>query len=127
DPGGPHYTWQPGSQHIDDSAWQTISGDGGLPYDDGVVSYTLPFIFNFYGTNYTVVHISTNGNLHFGAPNDYWPRASNACLPSSNPYVPQALIAPLWYDFVVSSTLQGGVYTDVLGTAPNRTYVVEWR
>jgi N-acetylneuraminic acid mutarotase len=92
------------------------------------VSYTLPFNFNFYGTSYNVIHISTNGNLHFGAPNDYWPGASGACLPSSSPYVPQAMIAPLWYDFVVTNTdtLQVGVYTDITGIAPNRTYVVEW-
>ncbi len=128
DPGGPVYTWQPGSQHIDDSAWQTVGGGGGSPWDDGVVTYTLPFIFNFYGINYNVVHVSTNGIINFGPPNDYWPGASNnQCIPTNSPYVPQAMIAPLFYDFVVSSTLQGGVYTDILGTAPNRTYLVEWR
>jgi N-acetylneuraminic acid mutarotase len=92
------------------------------------VTYTLPFYFNYYGTNYNVVHISTNGNLHFGPPNDYWPGASGDCVPSSSPYVPQAMIAPLFYDFVVSNTLpERGVYTDIAGTAPNRTYIVEWR
>jgi hypothetical protein len=131
DPGGPPYNpWQPGSQHIDDSAWQIArcSGcDPTDPWDDGVVTYTLPFVYNFYGVNYNVVHVSTNGNIHFGPPNDYWPGKSGLCIPANSPYVPKAMIAPLWYDFVVSSTLQGGVYTDILGTSPNRTYVVEWR
>ena len=89
------------------------------------MTYTLPFVFNFYGTTYSTVHISTNGNVHFGAPNDYWPGKSNLCVPANSPYVPKALVAPLWYDFVVSSTLQGGVYTDIVGTSPNRTYIVD--
>jgi N-acetylneuraminic acid mutarotase len=116
------------NQHIADEAWQIVRPDDPTQaWDDGVITYTLPFVYNFYGVNYSVVHISTNGNIHFGLPNDYWPGKSNLCIPANSPYVPKALIAPLWYDFVVSSTLQGGVYTDIIGSAPNRTYVVEWR
>ncbi|MEO8287774.1 MAG: S-layer homology domain-containing protein [Chloroflexota bacterium] len=132
DAGGPVYTWQPGSQRIGDAAWQAARTElETVPWDDGVVTYTLPFAYNFYGTNYNVVHVSTNGNIHFGPPNDYWPqRIPNLCVPTSSQYAPKAMIAPLWFDFVaspVSGTVQGGVYTDVLGVAPNRTYVVEWR
>jgi hypothetical protein len=58
--------------------------------DDGVVTTTLPFQFNYYGTNYTTLHIGTNGNVHFGPPNDYYPTASAQCLPSTDLRVPAA-------------------------------------
>ncbi len=131
DPGGPVYNWVEATQRIGDGAWTLVrTGDPTYPYDDGVVTYTLPFVFNFYGVNYTQAHVSTNGNVHFGLPNDYWPGKSFECVPSISQYVPKAMVAPLWYDFIVpliTDTVQGGVYTDIIGTAPNRIYVVEWR
>ncbi|MGA7731322.1 MAG: hypothetical protein WCD37_08620 [Chloroflexia bacterium] len=132
DPGGPVYNWIPGTQRIHDAAWQAArSTETTDPWDDGVITHTLPFVFNFYGVNYTQIHVATNGNVHFGLPNDYWPQRSNECVPSTNQYVPKAMIAPLWFDFVVpliTETVQmDGVYTDIVGTAPNRIYVVEWR
>ena len=132
DPGGPVFNWVQATQRVSDSEWQeTRTSDLTYPWDDGVVTRTLPFQFNLYGTNFSQIHVSTNGILNYGAPNDYWPQKSNACLPSNSTYVPQAMIAPLWYDFVVpliSDTIHvGGVFTDMLGTAPNRVYVVEWR
>jgi hypothetical protein len=131
DPGGPSYSWRTANQRVADSAWTLVRGvQTTEPWDDGVVTNTLPFAFNLYGVNYTQVHIATNGNVHFGAPNDYWPQASGECIPSTSPYVPRAMVAPLFYDFVVpliTDTISGGVYYDVQGSAPNRTYIVEWR
>jgi N-acetylneuraminic acid mutarotase len=131
DPGGPppvtESNWQPGVTRVADDAWVSVRG-GVNPLDDGVVTATLPFSFTLYGIRYGALHIGTNGNAHFGAPNDYYPAASDDCLPSSSPFVPKALVAPLWQDFVVPGDLtSGGVYTDVVGTAPNRSYIVEWR
>ena len=37
--------------------------------DDTYFSYTLPFTFSFFGTNYTSVQVSTNGFLQFSGPN----------------------------------------------------------
>jgi hypothetical protein len=39
------------------------------------------------------------------------------------------MIAPLWFDFVVPQASSGaaGVYTSVVGTEPERTFIVEWR
>ena len=123
------FSWVQATQRVSDSEWQEINTI--VPWDDGVVTRTLPFQFNLYGTNFSQIHVSTNGILNYGAPNAYWPQRSNACLPSNSIYVPQAMIAPLWYDFIVpliTDTIHvGGVYTDILGTAPNRVYVVEWR
>lgn len=133
DPGGPVYSFRAGDSRIGDSEWLTptlISNSGG-PLDDGVVTKTLPFPFSFYGSAYNQVRISTNGNIHFGDPNAWVPRRDNGeeCVPSSSQYAPKAMIAPLWYDFVVppASDNTGGVYLRSEGTSPNRTYIVEWR
>ncbi|HEY0069439.1 MAG TPA: S-layer homology domain-containing protein [Chloroflexia bacterium] len=133
DEGGPVYNFRDGSTRIADSAWMTptnITGSGGA-LDDGVVTDTLPFPFTFYGVAYTSVHISTNGNIHFGDPNALMPMSSHGdeCIPSSSQYAPKAMIAPLWFDFVVppSSDNTGGVYVSTEGTSPNRTRIIEWR
>ncbi|MDQ6739450.1 MAG: hypothetical protein M3021_03540, partial [Actinomycetota bacterium] len=106
-----------------------IRQDSISPLDDGVVTDTLPFAFSFYGASYSALHISTNGNVHFGPPNDYFTNSTGYCLPNNSQYVPQAMVAPLWFDFVVPDSAGGGggVYTSLVGTAPARTYIVEWR
>src|SRR5437867_7899415 len=118
EPNGPTYTWQSGVNRIADTAWQRVLTSGnGLANDDGVVTTTLPFSFNFYGTNYTQMFISTNGNVNFFAPNDAFPAWSDyACLPRVDPHVPRAMIAPDWVDLVIPLTTSipsGGVYTTV--------------
>src|SRR3954447_7331563 len=77
EPGGPVYLWVTATNRIPDAYWQrvrTVSSTTTL--DDGVMTTTLPFSFNFYGSPYTQLHISTNGNVHFGAPNDWYPDMS---------------------------------------------------
>src|SRR5207302_6241437 len=93
EPGGPVYSWIPGADanRVSDSAWATVRNVyTTTARDDGVVTTTLPFSFNLYGTQYTQMHISTNGNLHFAAPNDWYPGQAGQCLPYNSPngYVP---------------------------------------
>ncbi|MDQ5825292.1 MAG: S-layer homology domain-containing protein [Chloroflexota bacterium] len=131
DPGGPVYNFVGGNTKIADSAWLTptsIPNSGG-PLDDGIYTYNLPFSFNFYGALYNQVRISTNGNVHFGDANAWYPGNSGACVPSNNQYTPKALIAPLWHDFVVPGGAgdTAGVFLRSEGTSPNRTVIVEWR
>ncbi|MGH2537221.1 MAG: hypothetical protein ACRDHL_07490 [Candidatus Promineifilaceae bacterium] len=80
----------------------------------------LPFTFNFMGTNYTTVNISSNGNIHVGPANDAY---NNTCLPNS--ISPNGLIAALWDDLDPSAG--GNIYTTVSGTSPNQVFVIEWR
>ena len=128
DPGGPVYNWIPGVNRVDDDDWVNVSGTGGDETDDGVITTTLPFSFTLYGTRYTAMYVSTNGNVHFATPNSYYPLDSRPCLPIVSQFVPRPMLAALWDDLVVPPISEtGGVYTDVVGTAPNRTYVVEWR
>jgi hypothetical protein len=136
DPGGPVYDYRPGVTRIADSEWKEngLIEDSSGTLDDGVVTQTLPFAFTLYGTTYSQVHISTNGNLHFGQATE-WPPTHDGtpeCVPSTHyPYAPRSLVAPMWFDFkiptVPTESVSGGVYTQLEGTSPNQNYIVEWR
>ncbi|CAG0937081.1 Xanthomonalisin [Thermoflexales bacterium] len=93
---------------------QSITGD------DTTKSVTLPFNFTFAGTAYSSVKISSNGNIHFGTASNAY---NNVAIPNTGN--PNALIAALWDDLTPNTG--GAIYTAVSGTAPNRTFVVEWR
>ncbi|MGV9778562.1 S8 family serine peptidase [Streptosporangium sp. NPDC003464] len=93
---------------------QTLTGD------DAAQQITLPFTFPFYGGGHTSAWISSNGFLNFAASST---AASNGALPSAG--TPNAALYPYWDDLVLDA--QSGVYTATLGTAPDRTFVVEWR
>ncbi len=92
-----------------------------LTGDDASTNVALPFAFNFYGTSYNQAFVSTNGHLSFTAASTAF---SNVGIPATG--LPNAAIYPLWDDMnVVSGT--GSVRTQLVGTAPNRSFVVEWR
>ncbi|WP_371784524.1 S8 family serine peptidase [Streptosporangium subroseum] len=88
--------------------------------DDVAQPITLPFTFPFYGTSQTAGWISSNGFLNFAASST---SAANGPLPSTA--APNAAIYPYWEDLVLDD--QAGVYTATIGTAPKRTFVIEWR
>ncbi|MGN9844077.1 S8 family serine peptidase [Nonomuraea sp. H19] len=91
-----------------------------LTGDDEAVQVTLPFPVPFYGTGQSKAWIATNGFLTF---TDRSTTASNGRLPTSG--TPNNAVYPYWDDLTVDA--QAGVYTAVTGTAPHRTFVVEWR
>ncbi|MEU4836221.1 S8 family serine peptidase [Streptosporangium sp. NPDC023615] len=91
-----------------------------LTGDDAIQPITLPFTFPLYGTGYTAGWVSSNGFLAFATSTAV---AGNVTLPASA--APNAAIYPFWDDLVLDD--QSGVYTATLGTAPNRTFVLEWR
>ena len=95
--------------------------------DDGVALLTLPFSFKVYGTSYTQVCVSSNGLVLFVT-------SAAACVPSADfangdlsttplPIDAPALV-PFWTDLLFTGT--GGVYYQTQGTAPNRSFVVEY-
>ncbi len=88
--------------------------------DDVVVNITLPFTFQFYGQGFPSVNASTNGNLQFSSAS---PDFFNVCLPNSRV---NNLIAPYWDDLLAAAP-DGGIYTSVSGSAPNRIFNIEWR
>lgn len=98
-------------------------GDTPLPLtgDDAAAPLPLPFPFFFYGQTYDSAFASTNGHLNFLASSTAF---SNVAIPAAG--APNAAIYPLWDDLnVVPGT--GSMWTKTTGTAPNRSFVVEWR
>ena len=97
------------------------TNDTGLYTDDGIITLELPFVFTFYGTDYSELQASTNGNIQFGSGNGWY---LNSCLTNGpNPDMGD-MIAPYWDDFDL--TLTGFLETEVVGEEPNRIFVVEW-
>jgi hypothetical protein len=102
-------------------AYIDAAQDTELYEDDGVVEIELPFPFTFYGTTYSAVNASSNGNLQFGSAN---PRYGNTCLASQPVPEMGEMIAPYWDDL---NLLQFGyLETELVGEAPERIFVIEW-
>jgi len=89
--------------------------------DDGVTSLDLPFPFVFYGTTYTEVHVSSNGNVQFGNANPWF---SNQCMERGPVPLMGDMIAPYWDDLDLRAF--GFLEYETVGTAPERIFVIEW-
>src|SRR6185503_5055150 len=77
--------------------------------------------FNIDGTNYGTIAVSTNGWIEFGSNTSGSSDPVNGCLPVSNHTNP--LLAPYWDDMTTASS---NIRHGVVGTAPNRTYVLDF-
>jgi hypothetical protein len=102
-----------GFEFVDANTVLPLSGD------DASVPVTLPFDFTFYGTTYTSANVATNGFLSFVNPQ---PIFANGPIPSAD--IPNGAIYPFWDDLIVDGA--ASVRTEVLGAAPNRSFVIEW-
>ncbi len=115
------YTWSfpAGSEAYEETEPETTLPPSGVPMgwqaDDASYELTLPWSFNFYGTDYARVYVSTNGFLDFASANsDY----SN----STQELIDNIRIAPLWDDL---RTDQGGdIYVDMQDPEAVR---IRWR
>ena len=107
-------------------SWVNGTTDTGLTGDDAVSSaVNIGFNFPFYGFNYSQLYFSTNGLITFGTPYG-WNGGGYNYIP--DPVAPNNYIAPFWEDLVVGVNGNGGhIYSRLLGTAPNRYLVLEWR
>lgn len=94
-----------------------------LTGDNTTERVDLPFPLPLYGTTYGQAWIGTNGTVSFGGNNT---ADINGDLPSTA--TPNAALYPFWDDLVVGAAGSGsGVFTAVTGTAPHRSFVIEWR
>ncbi|MEU9252973.1 S8 family serine peptidase [Streptomyces sp. NPDC048270] len=94
-----------------------------LTGDNTTERVDLPFPLPLYGKTYGQAWIGTNGTVSFGGNNT---ADINGDLPSTA--TPNAALYPFWDDLVVGAAGSGsGVFTAVTGTAPHRSYVIEWR
>ncbi len=91
-----------------------------LTGDDTSTQVKLPFSFSFYGKNYSSAYVSTNGYLNFLAANSSY---TNGAIPSTG--TPNGAIYPFWDDLYVDAS--ASVRTQIVGTSPNRQFVIEWR
>ncbi len=92
-----------------------------LANDELSAAVPLDFSFDFYGTNYTEVFVSSNGFITFS--ND----GNNGCcngglLPDAA--TPNNLIAFAWND--LDPSLGGTIAYTTIGTAPNRVFVLDF-
>ncbi len=91
--------------------------------DDGAVFVALPFAFTLFRASVaanSMVNVSTNGflSLHAVAASGY-----AGDIPTME--APNGVIAPFWTDLMLRATTSA-VCTHVVGTSPNRKFVVEW-
>jgi len=108
--------------------------------DDGSETADLPFTFNFFGTDYTQVDISSNGFLSFNIGSDCndnynWegdpevgnpiPHDDAICNDVDDGWGGNPLIAA-WFDDLDPGVC-GDVYYETVGTAPDQQFVVEFR
>jgi hypothetical protein len=88
-------------------------------------SQTIPFAFNYYGTDFTSYKISDNGYITFDAAETV-SNPTNTTLPDAA--APKNAIMAFWDDLELEQN-QGFLFAVVkstVGTAPNRSHIVKW-
>lgn len=93
--------------------------------DSGKVMVDLPFPVTYYGQQRTAARISVDGYVSLTATGD---KEEPTLIPLGDPLTgldPFTVAFPYWDDMDLSEG--GSVHTGVVGTAPNRQFVVEWR
>ncbi len=110
--------------------WLEISQSGILmgfysPNSGKCYPVPIPFGFNFYGTYYTQAGVQIDGSLYFPETNEVgvYPGPNNQPIPHDNLIIDR-FIAPLWDDV---NLWPGGLYYQMLGTAPHRRVVIEYK
>jgi len=100
-------------------SWRTIAGTNLNLGDDTVATISSPFPIRFGAASYTKLYIGANGAISFHQTTIPY---TNGSLPNSSF---TTLIAPFWDDLYATGA--NNVYWAVLGSAPDRELVIEWR
>lgn len=107
--------------------FEDISVTGALSLeqaDDEPFSLMLPFIFNFYGTDYAEINWNVNGLFTFLETTDEWVNEDMMIIDVPGG-IDRPTIAPLWDDW--KSDSQGaGVFYEMRGTPGARRFIVQW-
>lgn len=94
--------------------------------NDAVLSFEPTSFETFLGGRRVedTVWVSTNGFLQFSAAAVTNARPTPAAIPSATATtVPEDFVAPFWADLELGT---GGVFWELVGTAPHRELVVQW-
>jgi len=111
----PVYAWDPSADSPNGSL---AIGNGS---DDESYALSLPFPFNFYGTDYNTVYIDSNGRLNFYSNTSYFSNLPFPCIEDKC----QLVIAPFWDD-LTTYPLDSEVRYAIVGAAPERSVVITW-
>jgi hypothetical protein len=102
--------------------WVNASDGTPVSYDNPDDGYSnlidIGFNFKFYEHSYSQVSISVNGLLTFESGTD---ALTNQYIPQD--ILPNNLVAPFWDDLKLGN---GKIFHKLVGSAPNRAFVVEW-
>ena len=90
--------------------------------DDGGWIVALPFPFEFYGVTYADMMVGTNGLIQLEHGATYGATEESFPIPYAGD--DNGLLAPWWCDLELGG---GSVRKLVSGTAPSRSFTVEWR
>ena len=101
--------------------YRTITGTSLGLSDDSAATITPPFPIPFMGGSFAKVYVGSNGVISFS--NVFSPYI-NHTIPTANV---QTLVAPFWADLAPVAASAHNVFWDVVGSAPNRELVIEWR
>jgi hypothetical protein len=125
-PPAPNYTIASASAAGTIAAGALVAGSQDDDIRVAVPAFPAGFAFSIYDTPVTSLFVDTNGVLLFNADGGT-STASNAALPVGA-FAAPALVG-FWddLDMSASATTGGGVFTQVNGVAPNRTFDIEWR
>lgn len=103
--------------------YRTITGTSLDLDDDSIAPVTTPFPILFGGGSFTQLFVSSNGTISF---TELFSEFSNRAIPVQDiPVV--TLVAPFWDDLYPMPATNQNVYWEVVGVAPNRELVIEWR
>lgn len=112
------------------SDWREFTGTSLNLADDSAAEISLPFSVQFGGNAFTSLSVADNGVISFiddvdpdNRLNGHLPPSGG--LPETGRFNYNTVIAPFWADFNPSGTQN--VFWAVLGTAPDRELVIEWR
>jgi hypothetical protein len=94
--------------------------DAALDYS-GELDITLPWAVLHQGTPVTDATISSSGHLLFNSPN-YITQTFNQTIAAA----PHLGLYPFWDALDPIGNSGGAVYYETIGTAPNRTFIVQW-
>ena len=114
-----------------DYSWRTITGTW-VPVNwlrETPIAIRPPFPVHFGGVTFDSLAIDAYGTIEMlGVQEDVGWGVPDAAFPLPTVFA-DTLVAPLWDDIFDRHDLglDEGVYWDVLGQAPNRELVVEWR
>jgi len=101
--------------------YRTITGTNLNLSDDSTAQITPPFPVLFGGASFSKLTVSSNGDVTFL---ETFSSPSNNALPISRVIT---LAAPWWDDLYPIPGSSSNIFWDVLGSAPNRELVIEWR